>query len=105
MVHLVMHLPHEAIERGTIHYGSMYLVERRLGYLKSTVRNNSNPKGLIAEGYIVDECLTFCSRYLGDRIETRFNRANGNQDNRRKVALDDFGVFFPDGDKCVGQSK
>uniref|UniRef100_A0A803MV00 DUF4218 domain-containing protein n=1 Tax=Chenopodium quinoa TaxID=63459 RepID=A0A803MV00_CHEQI len=30
--------------------------------LKSYVRNRAHPEGSIAEGYLADECLTFCSR-------------------------------------------
>jgi hypothetical protein len=37
MVHLAIHLSDEAIQRGHVHYGWMYPVERRLGYLKSTM--------------------------------------------------------------------
>jgi hypothetical protein len=33
MVHLAIHLPDEALLRGPIHYGWMYLVEIRLGQL------------------------------------------------------------------------
>ena len=38
------------------------------------VRNKAQPEGSIAEGYIAEECLTFCSRYF-EGIETRFNRS------------------------------
>lgn len=48
--------------------------------LKSYVRNRSKPEGSIAEGYIAEECLTFCSRYF-EGIETRFNRPRRNDDN------------------------
>ncbi|XP_051219303.1 uncharacterized protein [Lolium perenne] len=48
MVHLAIHLPKEA-----------------------------KPEGSIAEAYIVDECLAFCSRYFDD-VETRFNRPSRN---------------------------
>ncbi|KAK2397248.1 hypothetical protein QL285_058843 [Trifolium repens] len=44
-----------------------------LGHLKSYVRNKARPEGSIAEGYLLEEILTFCSRYLDD-IETRCNR-------------------------------
>lgn len=47
--------------------------------LKSYVRNRAHPEGSIAEGYIAEECLTFCSRYL-DGVETRFNRSLRNPD-------------------------
>ncbi len=47
--------------------------ERYLNRLKDYVRNAVKPEGSIAEGYVVDEALTFCSRYFDD-VETRFNR-------------------------------
>ncbi|XP_025662248.1 uncharacterized protein [Arachis hypogaea] len=72
MVHLVIHLVEEAMIAGPVQYRWMYPVERALGHLKSYVRNKAAPEGCIAEGYIIEECLTFCSRYLEDgNIETR----------------------------------
>jgi len=41
--------------------------------LKKFVRNKARPEGSIAEAYVADEALTFCSRYMED-VETRFNR-------------------------------
>ena len=41
--------------------------------LKGFVRTKSHPEGSIAEGYVFDESLTYCSRYL-QGCETRFNR-------------------------------
>lgn len=43
------------------------------------MRNKNRPEGSIAEGYLAEECLTFCSRYLED-VETRFNRVGRNDD-------------------------
>lgn len=37
----------------------------------------SHPEGSIAEGYIFDECLTFCSWYL-EGCETKFKRKGRN---------------------------
>lgn len=54
---------------------------RYLGVLKSYVRNRSRPEGSIAEGYIAEECLTFCSMYLHERVDTRFSRLQRNFDN------------------------
>ncbi|GJS74984.1 hypothetical protein Tco_0724865 [Tanacetum coccineum] len=54
MIHLVMHLPAEAI----------------LGGL---------PEGCIAEAYIAEEALTFCSHYLWN-VPTRFNLPDRNDD-------------------------
>lgn len=48
----------------------MFPIERYLAKLKSYVRNRSKPEGSIAEGYLAEECLTFCSRFLsgGDAV-------------------------------------
>ncbi|KAK1583627.1 hypothetical protein Q3G72_025660 [Acer saccharum] len=47
--------------------------------LKRYVHNKTRAKGSIAEQYLVDECLTFCSRYLHN-TETKFNRTERNYD-------------------------
>ena len=73
MVHLAVHLPDEALLRGPVQYGWMYPIERQLGTLKGYVRNRARPEGSIAEAYIANEALTFCSRYMED-VVTRFNR-------------------------------
>ena len=52
---------------------------RALGNLKKYVKNKSRPEGSIAEGYIINEALTYCSMYLHE-IETRFNRPERNPD-------------------------
>ncbi|XP_077249194.1 uncharacterized protein LOC143888641 [Tasmannia lanceolata] len=86
MVHLPIHLAYEAKLAGPVHY-------RCILTLKSYVRNRSRPEGSIAEGYLADECLTFCSRYL-QSVETRFNRPLRNDDNRAHVAEEHvWGVF------------
>jgi hypothetical protein len=48
-------------------------VERRLGTLKNFVRNRARPEGSIAEAYVANDTLTFCSRYMED-VETKFNQ-------------------------------
>nr|XP_033511982.1 uncharacterized protein LOC104096129 isoform X1 [Nicotiana tomentosiformis]XP_033511983.1 uncharacterized protein LOC104096129 isoform X2 [Nicotiana tomentosiformis] len=73
MVHLSVHLAKEAKLGGPVHHRNMYPIERELGHFKSFVRNKAQPEGSIAEGYLAEESLTFCSRYIED-IETRFNR-------------------------------
>jgi len=43
--------------------------------LKALVKNRAQPEGSIAEGYCMEECMTFCSRFLDgilvltDRLE------------------------------------
>ena len=45
--------------------------------LKSYVRNKACPEGSIAEGYIDNECLNFCSLYYNN-METIWNRPERN---------------------------
>ena len=73
MVHLLIHLASEAKLAGPIQFRWMYLIERFLRKLKSYVRNKSRPEGSIAEAYIMQEAVHFCSRYLCE-TETSLNR-------------------------------
>ncbi|GKD26955.1 hypothetical protein Tco_1233169, partial [Tanacetum coccineum] len=73
MIHVAIHLPDEAILGGPIRYRWMFPFERYMKKLKNYVRNKAKPEGSIAEGYVAEEALTFCSRYLKDDVETRFN--------------------------------
>ena len=52
---------------------------RYLVQLKDYVQNRSYSEGSIVEGYIVKECLTFCSRYL-EGVATIFNRPQRHSD-------------------------
>ncbi|KAK1416898.1 hypothetical protein QVD17_26017 [Tagetes erecta] len=79
MVHLILHLPEEAILGGPVHMRWMYPFERYMKKLKAYVRNKARPEGSIAEGYVADEALTFCSMYL-EGMQTRFNRPDRNAD-------------------------
>ncbi|XP_042415329.1 uncharacterized protein LOC122004519 [Zingiber officinale] len=79
MVHLAVHLPREAMLVGPVSSRWMYPFEQYLGRLKRYVRNKARPEGSIAEGYIVNEALTFSSLYMS-QIETRFSRSERNQD-------------------------
>ncbi|XP_015698788.1 uncharacterized protein LOC102716551 [Oryza brachyantha] len=72
MVHLMVHLPAQAQMAGPVHFRNMYPIERYLMRCKGYIRTKSHPEGSIAKGYLFDESLTFCSRYL--QGETRFTR-------------------------------
>ena len=104
MVHLSVHLPDEALLRGSVQYGWMYPIERRLCTLKNYVRNIACPEGSIAEAYVASECLTFCSKYMDD-VETRFNRKPRNMgfSNEDAYTVDVFGhgVNFTSASKYV----
>lgn len=67
------------------------------------MRNRAYPEGSIAEGYIVEECLTFCSRFLEGT--TRFTRTSRNpdpSDNTKGVYMFD-SVGEPIGKAVSGQ--
>ncbi|XP_068339217.1 uncharacterized protein [Pyrus communis] len=79
MVHLPVHLADEAALAGPVQYRWMYPIEQYLQTLKRYVRNKGRPEGSIAEAYLVDECLSFCSMYLTD-VESRRTRKGRNED-------------------------
>jgi len=73
VMHLPVHLAEEARIGGPVCYRWVYPIERYLRTLKGYVRNKAQPEGSIGEGYIAEECMTFCSRFLED-IDTKLNR-------------------------------
>ncbi|GJW43532.1 reverse transcriptase domain-containing protein [Tanacetum coccineum] len=79
MVHLVIHLPIEALEGGPIRLWWMYPFERYMKKLKGYVRNKAKPEGSIAKGYVAKEALTFSSHYFRD-VTMKFNRPDRNVD-------------------------
>ncbi|XP_060169988.1 uncharacterized protein LOC132600681 [Lycium barbarum] len=74
MVHLTSHLVDEAKLGGPVQHRWMYPTERYLGHCKSYVRNMSQPEGSIAEGYLAEEVLTFCSQYMKPRFFFRIDQ-------------------------------
>ncbi|GJX83218.1 zinc finger, PHD-type containing protein [Tanacetum coccineum] len=79
MIHLVIHLPLEALEGGPIRPRWMFPFERFMKKLKGYVRNKAKPEGSIAEGYVVEEALNFSSHYFRD-VTKKFNRPGRNVD-------------------------
>jgi hypothetical protein len=74
MIHLPVHLAEEAKLGEPVCYRWMYPVEWYLRIVKGYVRNKAHPEGSFAEGYILEEFLTFCSRFLD--VDTKDNRAD-----------------------------
>lgn len=56
------------------------------------MRNRAHPEGSIAEGYLANECLTFCSQYLSG-VETRLTRPR-RTDDEIDVSLINDGTFL-----------
>ncbi|KAL0401981.1 UNVERIFIED_CONTAM: hypothetical protein Slati_4228000 [Sesamum latifolium] len=84
MEHLPIHLAEEALLAGPVQFRWMYPIERYLSTLKRYVRNRAHPEGSIARGYLMEECMNFCSRYLND-VETKENRPPRNYDGDNNV--------------------
>ncbi|BBH09229.1 hypothetical protein Prudu_021669 [Prunus dulcis] len=68
MMHVMVHLPEEALLAGP--------ASRRA---EKSVRNRAKPEGSIIEAWVQYESLTFCGMYLKD-VETAFNRPQRNND-------------------------
>ncbi|XP_024042746.1 uncharacterized protein LOC112099565 [Citrus clementina] len=64
MVYLMVHLVREVKLCGPIYLRWMYPFERDMKKLKGYVRNRNRPEGCIAEAYIAEEAVEFCSEYL-----------------------------------------
>nr|GEU78015.1 hypothetical protein [Tanacetum cinerariifolium] len=71
MIHLVIHLPLEALEGGPIRPRWMFPFERLIKKLKGYVRNKAKLEGSIAEDYIVEEAMTIVFRLLCKSINLR----------------------------------
>ncbi|XP_028799277.1 uncharacterized protein LOC114754652 [Neltuma alba] len=74
-----------------------YCLPKYLRTLKSYVGNKAQPEGSIAEGYLADESLTFCSRYLKD-IPTKFNVQHRNDDISDNNISNELSVFKKSGE-------
>nr|XP_027120595.1 uncharacterized protein LOC113737586 [Coffea arabica] len=82
MMHLVVHLATEVKLGGPVYYRWMYPVER--------------PEGSIAQGYLAEECINFCSLYLADYVETKFNRPSRNEEVCKEIE-DGLDIFSESG--------
>ncbi|RYR67678.1 hypothetical protein Ahy_A03g014063 [Arachis hypogaea] len=67
-------------------------------------RNRVAPEGSIAEGYLSNEILTFCPRYL-DNVESRINRPLRVDDRPSEDATNNATSMFPLIGKAVGASE
>ncbi|KAK1393842.1 hypothetical protein POM88_012898 [Heracleum sosnowskyi] len=57
----------------------MFGTERHMGLYKRYMRNMTRPDGSIEEAFVVDEAISFLSRYVSN-IETRFSKPDRNWD-------------------------
>ncbi|BBN69322.1 hypothetical protein Prudu_884S000100 [Prunus dulcis] len=79
MIHVMVHLPKEALLAGPVNHRWMYPIERLLGELKKSVRNRAKPEGSIIEAWVQYKSLTFCGKYL-KYVEMSLNCPQRNND-------------------------
>ena len=105
MVHLPIHLANEIRLGGPVQFRWMYPIERYLCRLKSYVQNKAYPEGSIAEGYLAEEALTLCSRYLHKGVYTRLNRKGQNYEGHDLCDVDLCDYFSSSGRPLGGKKK
>ncbi|XP_075494777.1 uncharacterized protein LOC142532346 [Primulina tabacum] len=66
MIHLTVHLVREIKLCGPVWFRHMYPFERFIKILKGYVQNCNRPEGCIAERYIAEEPVEFCSNYMSN---------------------------------------
>ena len=64
MVHPTIHLVREVKLCGPIYLRCMYPFERFMNVIKNAVRNRHRPEDCIAQGYILEEAVEFCSEFV-----------------------------------------
>ncbi|XP_050380039.1 uncharacterized protein LOC126797454 [Argentina anserina] len=97
MEHLPIHLAEEAAIGDPVQYRWMYPIERYLHTLKEYMRNKAHPEASIAEGYIIDECLSFCTMYLSGDTESERIRQSRNGDDPHNIVRSGLPLFVTKG--------
>ncbi|XP_074361259.1 uncharacterized protein LOC141701533 [Apium graveolens] len=76
---LPVHLATECKLGGLTNFRWMYFVERFLHDLKLNVKNKARAEGSMAERYIEEECVHFCSLYFESKAKTVHNQLRQNE--------------------------
>ncbi|XP_070037809.1 uncharacterized protein [Nicotiana tomentosiformis] len=105
IVHLPVHLVNGIKLGGPTHIRWTYPTERNMCKYKAFVRNQAHPEASIAEGFLAEEFLNCCSRYLHDGVKTRFNRYQYEDDEGIETEGDNFSPIFPIIGHPIGSKK
>ena len=83
MMHLTVHIVREVELCGPVYLRWMYPFKRYMKVLKNYVRNRHRPEGCLAESYIVEEAIEFCSDFLSriDPVGLGINILDASLDN------------------------
>jgi hypothetical protein len=66
MVHLLVHIVDDIEDLGPVFLHNMMALERMNGIIKAYVRNRAHPDGSIIQGFLIEECISFCKNYLNE---------------------------------------
>ena len=99
MVHLLVHIVDDIIDLGPSFMHNMMAFERMNGVIKGFVRNRARPDGSIVQGFLTEECISFCTNYLdvektvGLPVNTHLGRleGNGHKNGRKEMHVDHSG--------------
>ena len=83
MVHLLVHVLDDIIDLGSTYLHNMMAFERMNGVIKGFVHNRAHPDGSIVQGFLAEECISFCTNYIhiknpvGLPVNKRLDRLEG----------------------------
>jgi hypothetical protein len=66
MVHLLLHIVDDIEDLGPPFLHNMMALERMNGIIKGYVHNKAHLDGSIIEGFLIEECVSFCKNYLNE---------------------------------------
>lgn len=88
MTHLTFHLVDELDIYGPIICCWIYSIEQALKDLKRFVQNMCKPKGSMVDGYIFDEALGLCTKYMEAFIAIKRRVQDANEEGVAGEVLD-----------------
>src|SRR3954465_5361835 len=104
MVHLLIHVAEDIVQLGSAFLRSVVSFERKNGHIKKVVRNRFYPDASIAEFFLTEECISFCTNYLntenpvGLPVNKQFGRIDvcGHREGSREmhVSFEGRGIHF-----------
>ena len=95
-VHLLVHIVDDIIHLGPLFLHNMMPFERLNGVIKGFVRNRARPDASIVQGFLTEECISFCTSFLdlenpvGLPVNKHLGRLDGagHKNGRRNLHVD-----------------
>ena len=95
-VHLLVHIMDDIIHLGPLFLHNMMPFERLNGIIKGFVRNRARLDASIVQGFLIEECISFCMSFLDleNRVGVPVNKhlgrldGAGHKNGRRNLHVD-----------------